>query len=105
MRGYDNIGLALIIVFAVNQSGWAMIFFGGYLAAWFVAASPETSLLTFLGRYEFAAFFLGSVALATIMTTFVGVVAWVSNSKSAKERGRVERLIDAWVVNLDRSGR
>jgi hypothetical protein len=105
MRGYDNMGFALIVVFAITQSGWVMIFLGGYLAAWLVAASPETSLLTFLGRYEFAAFFLVSVALATIMTTFVGVVAWVSNSKSAKERGRVELLIDAWVGKLDRSGR
>jgi hypothetical protein len=26
MRGYDNMGLALIVVFAITQSGWAMIF-------------------------------------------------------------------------------
>ncbi len=105
MRGYDNMGFALFVVFAIWQTLWSTAFFCLYVAAWIVSAPRGTSLIAFMDAHEFAAWYLVSTVIASILTGVVGVVAWVGNAKSAKDRGSVERLVDAWVAKMSRNDR
>jgi hypothetical protein len=103
VRARDKVGEALLFVFAIWLASLSTVSFCAYLVAWLALASRGRTLIAFMSENEFAAFFLASFATALAFTALVGLVVWWARGKDARDQGRVERLIDAWVAKLNRS--
>lgn len=103
MRARDKVGEALLFVFAIWLALFSTMFFCAYFVAWLVFAPTGRTLIAFMSENEFPAFFFVSFVTALMFAAFVGLIAWWARGKEARDHGRVERLIDAWVAKLSRS--
>ncbi len=105
MRARDKLGEALFVAFAAWLAVFSTMFFFGFAVAWLFFTTADQSLTAFMSQYEFAAFFVVSFVTALLFAASVGLLVWWARGKSARDRGQVERLLDAWVTKLSRSDR
>jgi hypothetical protein len=81
MRSGYSLRDAAYLVFAIYHAGWSSIFFGCYVAAYFLAAESGETFISFLEAQGFVGFFLVSFIVSAFIATAFAAIGWVANGK------------------------
>ncbi len=104
MRNEWKLWAAVPLVFAMTHTSISLVWLSAYTVKYFLL-EPSGSFAAFLVDARFVSLYMVSLVFSAVLTAFFAVVAWISNAKSAKDRNRIETLIDRWVSSLSRGDR